>query len=376
MNLPPHSLDAFVASVCVIAGLVMWRWTRELDRGWARVCRLVLALMIGLTIEGFAFSFQQVGRLVPPDAYVWLRALGISAGLLLLFAAVVVFGLRKTGAFRPERRKFLQAAATAAAAVPVGVGGFAYLQRDNLRLTEVDLKVPSLPPGLHGLRIVQVSDLHMSLLVSERMVARAIDMANEAKAHIAVVTGDLVTRVGDPLDACLLQLKRLRASDGVYGCMGNHEEYADACDYVETAGRDLGIRFLRSEADALVFGNNTLNIAGVDHQRRRTGYLTGAEKLVKPGAVNLLLSHNPDVFPTAAEKGFDITLAGHTHGGQINLEVIHPLINVARVLTPYVHGPYEHGASRLYVTRGVGMIGIPARLGALPEVSVIRLCAT
>jgi predicted MPP superfamily phosphohydrolase len=102
-------------------------------------------------------------------------------------------------------------------------------------------------------------------------------------------------------------------------------------------------------------------------------YLNGAERLVLPGATNLLLSHNPDVFPVAAAKGFPAVLAGHTHGGQVQVEILNQSLNVARFITPFVYGLYREAASCVYVTRGIGTIGMPARIGAPPEIALLRL---
>src|SRR5207302_11111611 len=125
-------------------------------------------------------------------------------------------------------------------------------------------------------------------------------------------------------------------------------------------------------AHQLRFGSSVLNIAGVDYQSifHKGQYLVGAERLVYPGAVNLLLSHNPDVFPVAAKQGYDLMLSGHTHGGQVTVEILDQTINPARFLTPYVYGLYREGPAAAYVTRGIGTIGIPARVGALPEISL------
>jgi predicted MPP superfamily phosphohydrolase len=233
-----------------------------------------------------------------------------------------------------------------------------------------------LPKDLDGLRIVQVTDIHLSPFLSEREFARAVDMANETRAHIGLVTGDLISRYGDPLDACLRQLARLRAEAGVLGCLGNHEVYTRTEDYVTAQGRRIGIEFLRGQAKQLRFGAATINFAGVDYQKFQSNYLVGAERLIAPGAVNILLSHNPDVFPVAASKGYDLTIAGHTHGGQVDVEILHQHFNVARYYTPYVLGLYHEGASSVYVSSGIGTIGAPIRLGAPPEVSLIHLCAT
>jgi predicted MPP superfamily phosphohydrolase len=118
-----------------------------------------------------------------------------------------------------------------------------------------------------------------------------------------------------------------------------------------------------------------LNFAGVDYQKMHSHYLKGAEQLIVPGAVNILLSHNPDVFPVAAAQGYDLTIAGHTHGGQVDVEILHEHMDVARYFTPFVQGLYRRGNSSVYVSNGLGTIGVPVRLGAPAEVSVIRLCA-
>jgi uncharacterized protein len=290
---------------------------------------------------------------------------------LALFVCLV----RGTGLHSPSRRKLLKQVSIVAAGVPVMTSGIAYIKRDELTFREVDVPIKGLPADLNGLRLVQLSDLHLSPLVSESLVARAVDMANETRAHLAIVTGDLITRRGDPLDACIGQIARLRAEAGVVGCLGNHETYTNSEEYVtETAAR-AGVRFLRSQAEPLKFGNSVLNVAGVDYQSRSKPYLRNAGKMIAPGATNILLSHNPDVFKVAASQGWDLTLAGHTHGGQINFEILHEGINVARLFTPYVYGLYEELGRSIFVTRGVGTIGLPARLGAPPEVALIRLCA-
>jgi hypothetical protein len=116
-----------------------------------------------------------------------------------------------------------------------------------------------------------------------------------------------------------------------------------------------------------------LNLAGVDYQTSTEPYLQKAGALVVPGACNVLLSHNPGVFPVAAGQGWNLTLSGHTHGGQVTVEILDQSLNPARFFTPYVHGLYRLGAAALYVTRGIGAIGFPARIGAPPEITLLRL---
>ena len=178
-------------------------------------------------------------------------------------------------------------------------------------------------------------------------------MANEVRPHLTLVTGDLITRAGDPLEACLARLAALRAEAGVVGCLGNHEIYAGCENFTAARGRALGIDFLRSRRRLLQFGSARLNVAGVDYQRQGKPYLAGAQRLLEAGAVNLLLSHNPDVFPKAADLGYDLVVGGHTHGGQVTVEIVEQTLNVGRFFTPYVAGLYRKGASSLYVSRGI-----------------------
>jgi predicted MPP superfamily phosphohydrolase len=126
-----------------------------------------------------------------------------------------------------------------------------------------------------------------------------------------------------------------------------------------------------------------LNLIGIDYQSGRFSndhpghlvdqYLEGSEKLVMPDMVNILLSHNPNVFDRAAQLGIDLTLASHTHGGQLSLEFVHRGLSLARLETPYVSGWYEKPGGQLYVNCGIGTTGPPIRLGARPEITVLEL---
>jgi predicted MPP superfamily phosphohydrolase len=355
------------------------------DRRWpTRRARL---LRLGISAAGFAvllglilsLPFARV-LLLPASLAGWLRG----AALLWAFSssgAWVVYKLLERlhvwrNDFSPGRRALLRAAGGAAVAAPFAFLGFgALVERTAFRVREIDLPVPDLDPDLDGLRLVQLSDIHLSPFLSEPELARVVDAANELRAHVMLVTGDLISTSADPLDACLRQIARLRSDAGTFGCLGNHEVYARATDYTAAQGARLGIPFLRSRARQIRFGSAVVNIAGVDYQKMslRPHYLDGAERMLVPGALNILLSHNPDLFPVAARQGWDLTLAGHTHGGQVNFEILHQAWNVARFYTPYVYGVYRSGRSSIYVTRGIGTIGMPARLGAPPEIALLRL---
>jgi hypothetical protein len=350
------------------------RWLLDSCRQ-RRLIWLGAAASSSLLVAGYLLEFQRALRHFPVRWWTWLECASLIETVWLIGLALALLLWHRTPPLNPARRKLLQAAGAGLCVAPLAGTAFGIVRRNHFRVSEVPVSIPNLPKDLDGLRIVQITDIHLSPFLSEREFATAIDMANETRANIALVTGDLITRPGDPLDACLHQLARLRAEAGVLGCLGNHETYARVENYVTEQGRLFGIQFLRHQARQLRFGNATINFAGVDYQKMHSHYLQGAERLIVPGAMNVMLSHNPDVFPVAATQGYQLTIAGHTHGGQVDVEILHQHVDVARYFTPFVQGLYRRENSSVYVSNGLGTIGVPVRLGAPPEVSVLRLCA-
>ncbi len=328
---------------------------------------------------GFLLGFGRVARQFPR----WMAEWGLGLVVLWAFLSVLMSGcywLAKAVAsskasHSQPRRQFLAAVRWAILGAPtVAVGYGTFVERHRLVLREQSIPIADLPKDLEGLRVAQLTDIHLSPFLSVRELEWAVAMANESKPHLTLVTGDLITTGADPLDDCLGALARLRADAGVFGCMGNHEIYADSEEYTQREGARLGMTFLRQQSQRLRFGGADLNLAGVDYQRLGMPYLRGAEALLAAGAVNVLMSHNPDVFPVAAAKGFPLTIGGHTHGGQVRVEILGADLNVSRFYTRYVDGLYRKGSSAIWVSRGIGTIALPVRMGAPPEVAVLKLC--
>jgi hypothetical protein len=316
-----------------------------------------------------------VRRMFPAE----YRAAWIPVMITVIFfgiigTAVCVFIRSRVPAFHSERRHFLRTATAAACAAPALALATGFITRKDFHIREVDVPITGLPKDLQGLRLLQVSDFHTGAFFTVADVARVVDAANQLRPDLAFITGDLITDEYDPLDACLQQLSRLKAASGIWGCMGNHEAFANVERYVQRQAALLGMTFLRRQAVKLKFGASNMNLVGVDYQRRNHPYLQGIEPLVDLSSFNLLLSHSPDVFPIAAQKGFDLTLSGHTHGGQINFEILGKNLNITDFFTPYTKGLYTQPDSSIYVTSGLGTIGMPVRIGAPPEITLIRLC--
>jgi hypothetical protein len=286
----------------------------------------------------------------------------------VLFAADGVLGLVPPSG-PVSRRAFVTAGVA-----PFFIAGYGtFAGRKKIEVEEIDITLPGLAPDLDGLRLVQITDIHCSRFLTPRDVERAVAMANETQPHLAFVTGDLITSPNDPLTPCIEALAGLRADAGIWGCLGNHEIYSLCERFTQAYGRAHGIEFLRGASETLRFGDARLNLAGVDYQSRRKPYLEGADDLIEPDTLNVLLSHNPDVFPVAADLGYDLVISGHTHGGQITVEILDQWANPGRFFTPFVAGEYRRGNAALYVSRGIGTVGLPMRIGAMPEITLLRL---
>ena len=304
------------------------------------------------------------------------------------------------GGFSPSRRTFFQYAAVVAGSFPFLAATYGFAA-GRLRYTveRVEVPVANLPAELDGMRIAQLSDIHIGDYMPPREIARAVAMANDLHPDISFVTGDFVSSVGDPLDTCISELSRLRAPLGVWGCNGNHEIYAGVEDEAERLFHQKGMHLLRAANAVIEHNGGRFNLLGVDYQRDHmvSGehsspelMLREIEPLIRRDMPNILLSHNPNSFRRAADLGIELSLAGHTHGGQVKVEIVDHSVNPARLITPFVAGLYHlpmptnghaaatsasNGAQKaaLYVNRGLGTFGFPVRIGVPPEITLLTL---
>ena len=224
----------------------------------------------------------------------------------------------------PARHTFFHYAAYLAGSLPVLVTAYGCTAgRLWYRIVNVEVPITDLPPSLDGLRIVQLSDLHIGDFMPRAAIRRAVTMANTVQADLAVLTGDLISHGRDPLEDCIAELSQLRAPLGIWGCHGNHERSAAVEARAQVLFQRYGMHLLRQQCAEVSWHGGTVNLIGVDDQRQRpragepSPMLRGIESLVRQDIPNILLSHNPNTFDRAAALGIELSLAGHTHGGQI-----------------------------------------------------------
>lgn len=390
-----------------------WRWIGRVSFPTARYL-LQGAWIAALALLLITFLEPFLGRLIPREgvgswlsgmARVWLitSLFGFLAfqtvGLVgwVSKSAAVAWAGRK---FDPGRRDLFRYAAYLAGSLPFLAATYGVAAgRLKYRVEEVEVPISGLPKGLDGLRIVQLSDVHAGEFMPREEIGRAVQMANALEPDLAVVTGDFISGENDPLEACIAELSKLRAPLGTWGCNGNHEIYAGAEAAAERLFQQHGMKLLRQDNVQLQWRGESLNLIGVDYQRDfmtrgpQFKALEKVEHLVRRDMPNVLLSHNPNSFRRAAELGIELSLAGHTHGGQVRFEIVDHSITPARLITDFVAGLYHlplgdgkaiavsgsngnSGKSAyLYVNRGLGTFGFPVRIGVPPEITLLRLRA-
>jgi predicted MPP superfamily phosphohydrolase len=325
--------------------------------------------------------------------FLWWLASSLVAFLVVILFAIIrgtVNGARWLLSKRttspeiqsPARRELLQRTAAVAVGAPFVAGAYGLLYgRLNLQVTAPVIRLPRLPRAFEGFRICQLSDIHIGPFLPAEEIRKYVAIANAQKPDMIVLTGDFVTFDPNTQQAVVDALRGLRAPFGVYGSLGNHDAWSGVEDSITELFRQTGVRILRAANAPIATHGESFNLMGVDFESARrfgpsppVAHLLGdIERLIDPHRVNILLSHNPDTFDRAAELGIDLSLAGHTHGGQAALEFISPEIAPSRLVTPYVSGLFQKPGGQLYVNRGIGTIFIPMRIGAPPEITVYTL---
>jgi uncharacterized protein len=274
---------------------------------------------------------------------------------------------------RLTRREFLKWAGAAAVVGTAGAAGYGgVFEAWDYELTETVVRVRDLPERFEGFRIVQVSDVHHGRLVPIEEVRRVVELAKSARADMVALTGDYTTSLRRYVEPCAEALAELRAPEGVWAVLGNHDHNTDG-PLTREALRRRGIEVLTNENTTLMRGADVLQLAGVDDWGWGKADFARAVRGLDKSKPTLMLSHEPMALDVPETRGVSLILSGHTHGGQVALPFVgSPAAYVWKHLK-YLRGMYESDGTRLYVSRGTGMIGVPVRIGARPEVAVLRL---
>jgi predicted MPP superfamily phosphohydrolase len=246
--------------------------------------------------------------------------------------------------------------------------------------THVQVPLRGLDPGQSGLRILQLSDLHIGNGMEGERLGRLVERANDREPDLIALTGDLFDFDPSFVDDGCRRLGELRARLGVFAVLGNHDLYTGSELVAAGLARHApGIRLLRGDVVRLAT-ERPLYVAGIDDPRgpwtaRGLDHpeLDALAARAPDDGPTVLLVHRPELFPQAARLGFPLVLAGHTHGGQLALPLAGGRHNMARLITRYARGLYGEADSLLYVNRGVGVAGPAVRVNCTREITTLEL---
>ena len=298
----------------------------------------------------------------------------------------------------PQRRKLLAGGMGLALPAMFGVATYGvHGALDQLQVSpELSIPIPHLPRALDGLRVVHLSDIHVGPYLRRRELESLTELVNALRPDLIAITGDLIDRDIDSLPDAVAGLRGLRASEGIFMVTGNHDIYTDPFSFnsrsrgavrIADAMTEVGVRTLRNETMMIGEGAYQLAVLGMDwivqrgsqnlfyDQVRTREALEQLNAGLAPDTPKLLLVHHPETFRECPEHEIGLTLSGHTHGGgQIVLgDFRGQPIGITQLRFTYNRGLYRQGAAALYVSRGIGYLGLPIRLNCAPEIAQFRL---
>ena len=355
-------LSLLAALACVV-GLAVGNAALLVSlRGFARGRRRTLVL-------GRVWMLSSLGALLsgPPLFVVF----GLGGALLWLLPPL-------------ESRPVLESALIGGGALAVTFGfgsilwGYMVGQR-RVSVERLDLPIRNLPAALAGLRIAHITDLHIGPQLRAPLLRGFLRRVNELDPDLIVITGDIFDFNPAFIEEGCQELATLRARHGVYAVLGNHDVYTGTEEVARGIERATSIRLLRDSWKLLEVDGAPLCLAGIDDPGRgwterdaESPELERIAKEIPAELIRLLLVHRPSFFRQAARLGFPVSLAGHTHGGQISFPGAQHQ-NLSRLVAHWTRGLFQIDDSLLYVNRGLGLAGPPIRLNCPREIALLRL---
>lgn len=245
----------------------------------------------------------------------------------------------------------------------------------RLRVAPLLVSLPALPPALDGLRIVHLSDLHLGPLADRAGFVDVVARVAAIDPDVVVVTGDIVDSKRTDLDAWVPLLDGIRARHGVYAILGNHDESAGLDRVAAAITRHTSWTLLRDDVVPIRIDGAALWLVGLEYRAPAASIAALPPVLarVPAGAPAVLLCHHPAIYPDAARLGVPLTLAGHTHGGQIAVPGFARLNPARLLMTRFDAGTFARDRTLLHVNRGLGVSGQRVRVGVPREITVVTL---
>jgi len=273
----------------------------------------------------------------------------------------------------PTRRDFLNGLLAAPlVAVSAGAAYSRLIEPYNYWISENDILIRDLPPAFEGFRITQLTDIHHSRILGISEVRRVVDLAQQTKPDMFVLTGDYSTSYRRYIEPCAEALAALSAPEGVWAVLGNHDHYTDP-ELTTRALEHNHIAVLNNAHTTLHRDSDSLQLSGIDDWTWNATDWTRAFSGLDAKTPTILLSHQPTVLDLEQTNNISLIISGHTHGGQLKFPFIGAPASRFTNDLKYARGLFRRGETQLYVSSGTGVIGLPLRFGVRPEIAVLRL---
>ena len=247
------------------------------------------------------------------------------------------------------------------------------LYRRSLRATDfsdIEIHTRAAASGLTGLRIAFLCDIHAGSFMGERELCSVFDRVAELEPDVVCLGGDLVNSKPGEMDLMRRPIELVKPPLGTFAVFGNHDlRWGGDRARMRAALEDVGVEWLVNRGVRLSYRETSLWLCGIDDLTEGEPDLGGALEGRRDGETAVLLAHEPDHFLESSRCDVDLTLSGHTHGGQIR---IGSWVPISHTTAGFHSGGYDADGCRLYVSRGVGATVLPIRLGARPEVPILR----
>jgi hypothetical protein len=280
--------------------------------------------------------------------------------------------------FNASRRTFLRRSALGLTGITVaGTSYGMFIGRHDYELTREEFPIKGLPSEFDGFTIGLISDVHSGAFMLTGEMREYVKIVNDLDTDLIAVPGDFVNGRVDEVFPFVDAFSELRAPYGAYGVLGNHDFYSGDHERIAKEVTAAGIRVLRDENLEIIRNGSRLTLVGVDDvgwQNRAPVQLDKALTTASDHHTRILLCHRPYYLGQAASRNVSLVLSGHTHGGQIVFGKFgNTLLTPAAFVSSYVWGKYSVGATQMYVSRGIGTVGLPVRIHCPPEVTKITL---
>jgi len=294
--------------------------------------------------------------------------------------------------FDESRRAFIRTSTVLVTGMAFTGAGIGVIRKDDYEIKKHTIKINGLPEELKGFRIVQINDIHCGPYMEIDQMTIYCKIINSLSPDLILIPGDLTNSLELEVHPLIEAFKNLKSKYGVYITLGNHDYFSNP-DYI--AGKitsDSPFKMLRNDSEFLNVKGKNLILLGLEDTRNSSGQrspdilkymdetilittqLANKKGIEFENTPKLMLCHKPYLFKEMLDKNIDLILSGHTHGGQIVLAKIGDLnLSIAAAVSPYISGLYQEKNSQMYISDGLGTVGMPIRLNCPPEITILTL---